>query len=331
MLGLFSMLLNIAFSQYIEIFFFDYDSENIAYALVVVADSDDNLWLESDVEIRPYHDGECTFFTSSIMETTSLGMAIFEFICTCPDYDPCTVILVAENFMERYMYLNNYFGDNFIINRKIDKTSVKVGSSFNLIADYVDENENKLESLIIIDDYLGEYITYTTIADQINGHAEFNVTFYTTGPKILRVISNYIINSYENGDMAMHQIAISQISINDYKIINLILNNNDESKQTILIDEPFIVTLQAYELGTTIVDIQVQSSVQLAISSSESEDITFSKTFTNGVAVFDNLIVVNYGSYDIVAVSDGFNNAVVSKIVTGYLRTHFNNGIVNFI
>lgn len=331
MLVLLSTLLSIVLSHKIVVDS-GYDVEGITSVLAITFDSDGNYWPVDDVEIRPYHDGKCTFLTSSIMELTFYGLAYFEFICTCPDFELCTVTFAAEYFIESYINVYTYFGDNFIINRKIDKYWVKIGHNFNLIADYVDEHEYTLDSPVIIDDTLGEYITYTTISDQKNGHAEFNISYYTTGPKTLRVITNYLIYSYVTGYMTMNQIAINRVYIvNDYKSTNLVLNNNDASKQIIWTNEPFSVTIQAYEPWTTKVDIKEQSYVQITISCSESEKLTFSKTFINGVAVFEKLTVVNYGSYNIEAISDGFNTAVISKNVTGYLWVYFKDGIVKFI
>ncbi|OMJ93429.1 hypothetical protein SteCoe_3544 [Stentor coeruleus] len=323
MLRLLLTLINIASSHKI-IVDLGYDIEGIASIIVITLDSYGDYWPVDDVAIRPYHDGTCTFLTSSIMELTFWGMAYFDFVCICPDFSPCTVNFAAEYFVESYIDILSYFGDNFVIVRQIDKFWVTVGHFFNIIANYFDEDGYTLDSPIKIDDTIGEIMTITTIADQKNGHAEFNASYPTAGFKTVRIITNYLLYSYVTGYLVMNQIAITRINVvNELKITGLILNNNDASKQIIWTNEPFIVTLQAFEPGTTKVDTKEQSLIQITISSSESENVTFSKMFTNGVATFDKLSVLNYGSYNIVAISDGFSDTVLSKNVTGYLSIYF--------
>jgi hypothetical protein len=193
----------------------------------------------------------------------------------------------------------------------------------------MDEEGYSIVSPIFIDDYKGEAIASTTIEDQKNGLAEFNLTYSTKGLKIFRIITNCLINSDQTGLFVMYQIAINRVNItNDIRNASMIIQNNNPYIQDTWTNEPFSITLQAFEPGTTKIDIKEQSIVQITISSTKSENVTISGSFVNGVVIFNNLVVLYYGSYNIVTTPDGFNTAMISKNVTGYLKINFVDGII---
>lgn len=332
MQGLLLMLLTIVLSHKVIV---DYGTtvEGLTTLTIITLNSNGYFYPFNNVAFRTFHDGECTFLSSSIVELTVLGKAYFELLCVCPNFEMCKVSFTAKDFSVGSIYINTYLGEDFKIKRQIDKYWVTVGHSFNLNVQYVDEDDYSLDSPILIDDYKGEAIVSTKIADQKNGLAEFNLTYSTTGLKTFRIITNYLIYSDKTNFLTMHQIAINQVNIiKNIRTISLILNNNDSTKQTILTNEPFSITLQAFEPETTKVDIKEQSKVQITISSTESENVTISGTFVNGVVIFNNLAVLYYGSYNIVTTPDGFNTAMISRNVTGYLSINFVDGIkVRFI
>lgn len=53
--------------------------------------------------------------------------------------------------------------------------------------------------------------------------------------------------------------------------------------------------------------------------------------FVNGKAVFNDVYLMNYGKYEIIAESDYFYSAKVNLEISGYLNVSFPNGIVRYI
>lgn len=53
--------------------------------------------------------------------------------------------------------------------------------------------------------------------------------------------------------------------------------------------------------------------------------------FVNGKAVFNNVYIMDYGKYEIIAESDYFYSVKVNIEISGYLNASFPNGVVRYI
>lgn len=186
---------------------------------------------DSGIEIRAYHEDDCSFFSVNTFEKTDKGNARFQLLCSCPTITNCVVTFRAKDYTDGQITL---FKNPLPLSRLIckrDNNPIQLNSNIHINISLTDDSGKALSlSNITLDDSYGEeFKQKQTFLDGKNGLAEFDSSWLTAGIKLLRIIG---ARSFDlgYGHLYVKHISLCQISVaEEIRNMTLTLNKNVRS------------------------------------------------------------------------------------------------------